>query len=768
MHARSTSRSISPVAVAVLAALAAAPVARAQQTGTTAGGLEEIIVTAQKREQNLQEIPVAVSVLGGDLIDRSTAYNIEGLTALVPSLNFRKGGTSINSTLFLRGVGTVNFSLAAEPSVATVLDGVVLARSGEAFGDLNDIERIEVLRGPQGTLFGKNASAGVVSIVSRMPSTEFGTSAQFEFYEGSEWKLRGTLDAPLSDSFRTRTTAFYGEYDGNIDNLYDGREINGYDRWGVRSIAQWDATEDLTFTFIGDYRKADDNCCGEVIGTAPNSAALRGLLSGVDLREDETREVRHNLVTRTEETAWGLSAQFDWELGEHVLTSITAYRSWEAGEIREGDWLDKAAAYVGNPFAQLHDDGPQESTTFSQEVRVASPSGQFLEYVAGVFYFDAESERDFARDVIVCTASTLPVDATGSVPCAPGSSTYTNPNSSANFGSDSTNISLFGEGTLNLNDAWRLILGLRYTQDELSYFHDRIPSAVAGPGVRTDRSGYRDETDEDAFSGRAAVQWDISDDLMSYLSYARGYKGPAYNVFFNMNPSSLNVLDPETADAFEAGLKSTLFGGSTILNLAVFYATYDNFQANNFDTLNGVVITRLTNAGEISTSGVELDFVTSPIEGLTLTGGLAYTDAQIEEFNVPPGSPPSATDRSGERLPFAPEWKASLNADYGWNLTERLDMFVNGTLTYTDSQYTDLGENPLLEIDSYLLLDASVGVAATDGAWRATLVGRNLTDESYPTLITPGGPGGSLRYLIPRDADRYFGVQFKVSFGGER
>jgi iron complex outermembrane receptor protein len=570
MHARPTRNALSPITIAVVAALAAAPAVHAQEAGETAGELEEIVVTAQKREQNLQEVPLAVSVLSGDLIDRSTAYNIEGLNALVPSLNFRKGGTSINSTLFLRGVGTVNFSLAAEPSVATVLDGVVLARSGEAFGDLNDIERIEVLRGPQGTLFGKNASAGVVSIVSRMPSDEFGTSAQVDYYDGGEWKLRGTLDAPLSETFGTRTTAFYGEYDGNIDNLYDGREINGYKRWGVRSIGRWDATEALTFTFIGDYRKADDNCCGEVIGTAPNNVALRTLLSGVNLREDETREVRHNLVTRTEETAWGLSAQIDWELAEHVLTSITAYRSWDAGEIREGDWLDRPAAYVGNGFAQLHDDGPQESTTFSQEIRLASPTGQFLEYVVGIFYFDSEAERDFARDVIVCTASTLPVDATGSLPCAPGSSTFTNPNSSANFGSDSTNLALFGEGTLNLSDAWRLVLGLRYTQDELSYFHDRIPSPVAGPGVRTDTSGYRDETDEDAFSGRAAVQWDVSDDLMTYLSYSRGYKGPAYNVFFNMNPNSLNALDPETADAYEAGIKATLFDGSTIANLAVF------------------------------------------------------------------------------------------------------------------------------------------------------------------------------------------------------
>ena len=772
MNARTFRRPMSPVAVAVLAALAASPAARAQQTGTTAGGLEEIIVTAQKREQNLQEVPVAVSVLGGDLIDRSAAYNIEGLNALVPSLNFRKGGTTINSTLFLRGVGTVNFSLAAEPSVSTVLDGVVLARAGEAFADLNDIERIEVLRGPQGTLFGKNASAGVVNIVSRMPTDEFGATADVSFFEGSEYKIRGTLNVPISESVSTRVTAFVGEYDGNIRNLFDGQDINGYDRKGVRGIALIEPSDDLRITLIGDWRQADDDCCGEVIATAPNNAAHRSLLSGVNFAGDETREVRHNLVTRTEETAWGLSGQVDWDVGEHTLTSITAYRVWDAGEIREGDWLDRTAAYVGNAYAQLHDNGPQTGNTFSQEFRLASPTGQFLDYVVGLFYFDASTDRSFTRDTIVCASTTLPPDATGLAPCAPGSSTFTNPRSSAKFGSDSLNMSAFGEGTINFSDAWRAILGLRYTDDELSYYHDRVPSPIPGPGVRTDTSGYEDKVTDNAFSGRAALQWDISGDLMSYVSYSRGYKGPAFNVFFNMNPSSLNPLESETADAYEAGLKATLFGGSTILNFALFYANYDNFQANSFDTLNGVVITRLTNAGEISTKGIELDFLSRPIEGLSLSGGIAYTDAQIESFNVPPNSPPSATDRSGERLPFAPEWKGSLNADYQWNLTSSLDMFLNGTISYTSSQYTDLpgtpGPNPLVEVDAYTLVDAAVGVAATTGAWRVALLGKNLTDDSYATLITPGGPGASMRYLIPREADRYFGVQATIRVGGER
>jgi iron complex outermembrane receptor protein len=776
MHVRSSRKSLSPVALAVLAALASAPAARAQEAAVATGALEEIIVTAQKREQNLQEVPVAVSVVTGDLIDRSAALNIEGITAMVPSLNFRKGGTTINSTLFLRGVGTVTTSLAAEPSVSTVLDGVVLGRMGEAFGDLVDVQRIEVLRGPQGSLFGKNASAGVVHVISNMPEPEFGASAQVEYYDGEEYKVRGILNAPINDTLSTRLTAFYGEYDGNIRNLYNGDDINGYERYGVRGIALWDPSEDVRVTFIGDYRKADDDCCGEVIGSVPagaTQAAFLSLLQGVNLRGDETREVRHNLVTATEEEAWGLSAQVDWDVGEHVLTSITAYRAWDAGEVREGDWLDQPAAYVGNGFAQLHDDGPQEAKTFSQELRLASPVGQFLEYVVGAFYYDAETDRDFLREVINCTASTLPVDATGQQPCAPGASTFTLPESSAAFGSESTNWSIFGQSTLNFTDSIRGLLGLRWTNDELSFYHDRVPSPVAGPGVRTDLSGFRGETDNDDFSGNIGVQWDVSDEIMTYAKYSRGYKGPAFNVFFNQNPTQLNPIEAETSDAFEIGLKATVFDGTTTINLALFDATYDNFQANAFDVLNGAVITRLTNAGEISTSGVELDFVSAPFEGLTLSGGFAFTDAQIEEFNLPPNSPPGAGNLSGERLPFAPEFKGSLMAEYRWEAFAGYDMFVNGSASYTDEQYTDLpnavtGPNPLLLIDSYTLIDASIGVSPQSNAWRLTLVGKNLSDESYASLLTPGGPGGSVRMLIPREADSYWGVQFRMNFAGAR
>jgi iron complex outermembrane receptor protein len=721
----------------------------------------EIIVTAQKREQNLQDVPVAISVVGGDQIANSGAYNIEGIQSLIPTLNFRKGGTTLNSALFLRGVGTINFSIAAEPSVAVVLDGVVLARAGEGFGDLNDIERIEVLRGPQGTLFGKNTSAGVVSIVSKRPTNDFEGSIEASYYEGNEYKVKGTLNVPFNENVRSRWTAFWGQYDGNIRNLTTGNDINGYDRWGVRGIIEADVSDRLSLLLIGDYREADDDCCGEVIGTAPGGAAA-GSLDGVDFKGDGTREVRHNLVTATEEKSWGLSLEANLEVGDHTVTSITAYREWDNREIREGDWLD--TVFVG--VAQLHDDGPQNSNTFSQELRLTSPTGNLFDYVIGAYYYKAEAERTFRRDVITCSATTLPTLPNGLRPCAVGSSTLTFPTSTATFGSDFENYAIFGQATANLTDDFRFIFGGRWTSDHLDVFHDRIPSPVPGPGVRTDTTGFRDETDNNELTWKAGVQYDVNDDLMAYATYSQGYKGPAFNVFFNQTAAQRNPISAETADAYEAGFKSTLADGAVVLNAALFYAKYNDYQANNFDVLNGVVITRLTNAGNVSTKGFEIDFLAQPIDGLRLGGGIAYTDAQIEEFRDATGAISDA--RKGERLALAPEWKASLGADYTWETDWGVDITFGNQFSYTSSQFSDLGANPLLRIGSYFIWDAALAVEDQNDRWSVRFQVKNVTDESYASLITPGGPGGSLRYLIPREADRYVGITAKLNFGGGR
>jgi len=781
MHVRTSRKTLSPIAIAVVAALAAAPAARAQQAATTAGGLEEIIVTAQKREQSLQEVPIAVSVVSGDLLNAVGGVSIESLRRLVPTLNIRKTNTSLNQALFLRGVGTINFAIAAQPSVAFVLDGVVMSSAGEAFGDLYDVDRIEVLAGPQGTLYGKNASAGVVNVVSTKPGDDLGGYVDVGYYQDNEMRVKAALDAPITDKLRTRTTAFWGNFDGYIDNISDtkaGGDVNGYDRWGVRSIWVADPTDNLKLTFIGDYRKSDDNCCAEIIGNAPTgaqAAALNILWSGIDFQGVDTREIKQNLEMNSTEEAWGLSLQADWGIGEYVLTSITAYRTWDATEYREGDWKDVAAAYVGNPFAQQHDYGPQTLDTFSQELRIASPGGEFVDYVGGLYYATTSADRYFRRDTIVCTASTLAVDATGQRPCTAAASTIVEPSADADFGADFDTFAGFADGTVNVSERWRLIAGIRWTNDDLSYFHNYNFSPIPGPGIRTAPAGsgpvqqLRGDDSSDEFSGRAGVQFDVTGDVMTYFTYSRGYKGPAYNVFFNMGPNNTEVLDPETVNSYEIGLKSTLLDDRLILNFAAWDAEYDNFQANNFTFLNGTLITTLTNAGTVTTEGASVDFLARPFDQLSLSGGIAYTDAKVDDWFTPPGQNP--TVRNGTQLPLAPEWKASLAAEYamefgGYQVVPTL------LFNYTGEQYADLNEPAALLIDSYATLDLALAISDAADRYRLSLFARNLTDQSFAVLMTgaSGAPttGGAPRLQIPRDAERYYGAEFRMNFGGAR
>lgn len=774
--------------VALAAGMMAPTSAFAQEADKDDGSFEEIVVTAQKREENLQKVPLSISVVGSEQLDRAGALTLENAQYMVPSLNFRKAGTTLNQALFLRGVGTINFSIAAEPSVAAVLDGVVLSRAGEGFTDLFDVERIEVLRGPQGTLFGKNASAGVVSIVTKRPTSEFEGTVETTLASGGETRGRATINLPMGDTLRSRFTGYFSSYDGNIRNLTNATDVNGFKHYGVRGVVEADVGDDVTLTLRGDWRKADDDCCGEIIGTTPTNGAA-SILAATNISGDETREIKQNLITATKEKSWGVSLQADINLGEHVLTSITSYRGWDNTEIRDGDWLDQA--YVG--LNQLHDDGPQSSTTYTQELRIASPTGKFLEYVVGAYSSEAKSDRTFSRSVITCSATTLPA-VNGILPCstAVGASTITQPYGSADFGSNFKNIAAFGQATVNMTDSLRLISGLRWTQDKLNIHHIRR-TTLAGPGIggNFDTGVYNNgalaiapatgflagpsngvpftaNTKKSNVSGKAALQIDVTDDVMAYASYTRGYKGPAYNVFFNMASIHTNVIAAETVNAYEGGVKSTLLDGGLIVNLAGFYAKYNNYQANSPDIVNNERTTRLINAGTVSTKGFELDFIARPSRNFSINAGLAHTKARVLNFRLPEGANASALVASGTPLANAPDWKMSVGANYNWETGGFADVEFATSLAMQSDQLYELSPNPVVRrattVDGYATMDASVALADPAEHWKLTFFVKNLFDKSYASSIISGGQGGSFRYIIPREADRYIGITGQFNF----
>ncbi|MEG3085208.1 TonB-dependent receptor [Sphingomonas sp. PB2P12] len=719
----------------------------------------DIVVTAQKRSERLQDVPVAVSVISGDAISAKGGTNLESAQYLVPTLNFRKSGTAINQSLFLRGVGTSTFSIAGEPSISTVVDGVVYSRAGEAFSDLIDVDRIEVLRGPQGTLFGKNTSAGVINIVTKRPGNDFGGYVEGGYYSnGSEYRVRGAVDLPISGIIKSRITGFYGHYDGNIRNLAQGGDrVNGYEHYGVRGIVVADPTPDLTLTLIADYRRSKDNCCAEVIGTVPTGLSASVLPTP---RGDKSRLIDQDLVTRSNEKSWGVSGQADWTLGNQTITYIGSYREYDNEEIRDGDWLPQA--YVG--FNQLHDVGPQVSNTITQELRITSPANQFFSYVVGAFYSRAYTERSFTRSDIVCTATPTPSVLT---PCNTPGLTVTRPQGTAVFGSTFKNLAFFGQSTLNLTDRLRLIGGVRYTADQLDVFHSRV-TQLAGPGIQPSFGPFTGKTTNDNWSGKGGMQFDIVRQSTAYATYSRGYKGPAFNIFYNLTATGTNVIDPETADSYELGLKNTLFGGKLVVNLAAYYAKYHNFQANNPDIVAGVLVTRFTNAGEVSTRGGELDLVFQPVRDLSFSGGLAYTDAHIDQFNVPTNGVTTGVVPSGTPLGYAPKWKGSLGADYRYRTGGAIDLALGAQSSYQSKQISQLDASAAIReattIKGYGLLDLSAGIVQRDDLFRVTFAVKNVFDTSFASAITSGGPGGAYRYIIPRDADRYYGVTGRINF----
>ena len=755
-----------------------------------------IVVTAQKRSENVQSVPVAVSVISGAALAAAARPSIESAAQLVPSLNFLKSGTTLNQTIFLRGVGTASFSIAGEPSVSTVVDGVVYARSGEAFSDLIDIAQLEVLRGPQGTLFGKNASAGVINITTQQPLHKLSGSVETSYFDRNEFRTKGSINLPLAPDLAARISGFAGRYDGNIFNKAVGRYVNGYKHHGGRLQVLYDPSPDLKLYFTADYHKNNDSCCAEVIATGPLKADGT---AGVSLAFNalptpqgaDTRTINQNLVTATKERGYGFSFQADVGVGSHTLTSITSYRNWNNTEIRDGDWLPQA--FVG--FQQLHDNGPQKTHTFTQEVRLTSPANQFLSYVLGAFYSNAFSERVFTRQDIVCTAAAgAPVGVL--IPCgSPGANAATFPNGTADFGSRFRNVAVFGQAVAHVSSAFRLIGGLRYSHDELDVFHSRV-SPLTGPGIQpnfdqgvfnaynalvaggavptaaataavasSNGVPFRTGTKSDNLSGKAAVQYDFSRDVMAYASYTRGYKGPAFNVFYNLTSTGTNVIAPETSNAFEVGLKNTLFDGKMTLNLAAFYARYKNFQANNPDLVAGVVVTRFTNAGIVSTRGVEADFNIRPMRDFAITGGVAYTNAHVDQFLAPLGSVPVP---NGTTLGFAPRWKGSVSADYRWRTGSVIDVFMGAQGNFQSKQLSlfaaDMVQRQFGTIPAYGLVNLSLGVGDSEDKVRLTFQVRNVFDKSYAAAIVNGGPGGSYRYQIPRDADRYFGVTGRVNF----
>lgn len=706
----------------------------AEQSPETAT-LQAVTVTATRREESLQQVPVAVTVLDGEQLERDNRNGVASIAQQVPALNFRTGASNKDTSLFMRGVGTISTSPGVEPTVATVVDGVVYARPGQATLDLLDLERIEVLRGPQGTLFGKNASAGVLNIISKAPTAETHGYIDQSYYSGNESRTRfGIGGSLIPDTLKASVTTLFGTYDGNVHNKANAQEVNGYNHKGARGKLEFTPNEDVKLTVIGDYMQSHDDTPNGVISQSL-TPAFANALSPVHASNDN-RDLVSDYRSHVDDINKGLSAQLDWNLGDYTLTSITAWRGWNNTQWQDGDRL----ANVSAAFPGTEDKGDLDFNQYSQELRLASPKGQFLEYVGGLYYMHGKDDETYRRTLTTPTATNTGV---------------------ADYSTTSDSYAVFGESTLNFTSAFRGIAGLRWTHDDLEYDHRRVStSATTVTGIQpgTSSSG---SVDEDGWSGRLGVQYDLSDSVMAYLTYSRGYKGPAYNVFFNMQPRDTGALKPETSNNWELGIKATTWNRRLTTNVAVFHSEYSNYQANFFDSVAGQVVTRLINAGSVSTEGVEADYALQATRNLKFSGAIAYTKARIDQFSCPTGAAASC-DVNGKTLPYAPDWKSYVRADYTIPLDNGLDIELGTDYSWQSEVQYDISQNPDTKQGAYGLWNASAAVADYSHGWRVALLAKNLTDRSYSPLLASGT--GYIYRAVPRDDERYFGVQVRKDF----
>lgn len=751
----------------------------------------EIVVTAQKRKERLQDVPLAVTAIAGESLSQHQINDAAGLVAAVPSLTFQQGSNPTNTSFRIRGIGTSIFGQGIESSVSTVVDGVVAVRQAQGFTDFADIERVEVLRGPQGTLFGKNATAGLVNVTTARPTREFEGNADATIAEHGEYRVRGTVSGPINDQLRARLTGFYNDVRGITRNVATDRWVNGSKNWGVRGKLEWDAADNLNFLLAGEYRKMDSLCCASTL-TSVQTAALKTLIGPITPSRSN-REISDDTETYANSSQQTYSFQGDWTLGGATITSISAYQRYKLEVNQPIDRIDAAtplflgASAAYSLFNQNH--GKVDLKAYSEELRIANNGISNLNYVAGIYYSHSTVDRPFDRRRARCTAGTF------GEPCASANIIWQSASSLAHLKQDS--IAAFGQADYRIVGGLKAIAGLRLQYEKGTNSGTRTAPIVEGDQIFPSNASTSGSitADDTALTGKAGLQYEFSRNAQVYATYTRGYKGLGYNMEIATDFANQDVVQPEHVNAYEVGFKGRTADGSFSLNGALFLADYTNLQvqANRSDPQTGVVQFVPTNAGKSRSKGFELEAVVRPSERLSLSASLTYLDAtiDIDGLNCPlqyqaaaqvmSGTPinvcyrtaASATPQQnlrGATLPASPRWRIALSPRYEAPIGNNLAGFAQVNVNFQSEQNFAVEQDPLLVQPSYTLVDASIGLKQIDGRYNVTLFVKNLFDTNYLTSIghnsllsTTANPY-DLVATYNKDADRYFGASFAVRF----
>lgn len=712
---------------------AAAPPAQpvADAPADSSDQVPEIVVTAQKRSENVQRVPIAISVVTADQLQRDHIFDPSQLQYSVPSLQEQSVNNQVGATNFsIRGVGTSIYGPAVESAVATVIDDVALARPAMGVVQFFDIDHVEVLRGPQGMLFGKNASAGLINIVTTAPKpgvfegiAHISYGNQDSGSHGNEALAQVALNLPVSSTSAFRLSGFVTRQDGFGRNVHMPEDL-GLTEYGARLKYLWRPDDHFELYLSGDYAH-EAGPAGSVLYRRVDAPG--GFVAAEDASVGITASPKNTKIASDAPTAnnfelGGVQGRLTYRFDSgYSITEIAAWRAYHDRSKLDTDQLPI-------DFFDVNNQG-RDQRQFSNELRVASPSGGRVEFQAGLYYL-------YVRDVglLQQTANLepfFPPPPSGVIGLFGGSGSSEVINRS---------YAAFGQATVSLARPLRLIAGGRLTHDDVFASGSQSGAGYIIPeGPTQTLTGSLKKTN---FSYRIGAEFDLAPRVMAYLTYARGYKTPTFG-----GPTGTTAIKAEIPSNVELGLKSTLLDGRLVLDLAAYHVLFKNFQAQAFDPT--LLRFTTTNAGTVRAEGIEGDFRAVPAPGLTLNGGFAYNNAIYRNydgvgcyFGQPAGAsgnnvclPNGTTNVSGNQLAFAPRWTASLDAEYERPVARGLKGFVTANYYYRSSvNYTAAGD-PQTRVGAYGLFGGSVGVETENGRMRFSVFARNLFDKRIPTFI---------------------------------
>jgi iron complex outermembrane recepter protein len=785
------------IVVSAMSGMVAAGSAVAQTAAapTNPPALTEIIVTAQKREQNIQDVPISVIALSAQQLKDGGVSDIKNLQALTPSLTVTSTTSENVTTARIRGIGTVGDNPGLESSVGIVIDGVYRPRNGVGFGDLGEIEQIEILEGPQGELFGKNNDAGVISIVTKRPSSTFGVTGEATGGNYNDREINASVTGPLSDMAAARFYAGYQRRDGflnvntglgpNTSNNTDDR--NMYTMRGQFLLTPGD---NVSLLIIGDYSKRNESCCGAVqTADGPFAGILNALASIPPLGGQAgaqavanpplspfNRQAYANQPITQQIRDTGISAQLDWEFTGAKLTSITA---WRDNTIVAGNDSDYSG--IGIITSPANQGNQTDFKQASEELRLVGRSGP-LDWLVGAFFASeiltsntaiyADNDFDlYVGGVASASVGTNPpnfLEIPGFTGQPPGGTFIPGVSGEQDFyHQTSKSYAFFTNETYNIASGLDLTAGLRYTSEKKTADSNYVdPDGGSGcgrlltsPGVNALNPaspeyqfllGYGCSTlfnpffsgqstsqslSEGNVSGTVKLSYRFSEELMTYISWANGYKAGGFNLARVTSPTGPEgPLTPnfdtefprETVQSYEIGIKSMLADRTLRLNASVFDQKYTNFQLNTFTGIQFVV----SSIRKLESKGAQFDVAwATPLSGLNLSGGVTYAFTNIEEF----GDSASlfAGNRLNDRLSFAPLWSGVVSGSYTLPLSASLQFRASVSEKYDSSYNTGSDLDPLKLQGAYGLLTARLGLGSPDGKWTAEIWGNNLTNKGF-------------------------------------